>query len=984
MFKPIALPACRRRWRCDNIWLFAGIRLLAMWALVGAAVISLRAAALDKAQSEASNLSAAFEEQVRHVMLEVSGAMNLLEQRLKVEGPNFDLLKWAPVIPEIAAATMQVSIVGTDGRLIASTVDPHAHAKGIDLSDREYIRIHLDNPNVGIFIGKPVLGRVSHKVTIQISKRLTRADGSFAGVLVFSVAPRLLTSLHEKIDLGDHGVITLVGDDRVIRARFTKAGGNTTDPQVGIRLQAPHIFKAAASGNAGGYEASSSIDHVARIFSWRRVAGYPLIVLVGIGRADALAAAGRFAVVIVAMACLLTVVLGNVSVRLHAETRRRAENEAALAAERMKLESANHRLEVDIALRREGEERLHAAQETLRDAVDSISEAFVIFDKDDRMVMCNEAYRALYSASADKLVPGVSFEEILRNGLAKKVFLDAIGREEEWLADRMRVHKDPSHPIEAPLSGQRWALICERRMRDGGIAGLRVDITALKQTETRLRAALAHLDQVQRVAGIGSTTMNLTTGFLEWSSGACTLFGIDADTIEPAVEFFRRFVHPEDKEKVRAAAEQAALDGVPAPPLEYRIVRPDGMVRTVYRENAVEHDARGRPVGRIVTFKDITELKATEAQLRASNQHLAQAQRISGVGSIVHDFRTGERKCSDQLRVIFGIDDESFQPTIEAVLGFVHPDDRAAAQSAIQVAQAGVPATPREYRFIRPSGEVRVVYTEMEIIRDEAGRPFQRLTTFKDITELRAAQERERELYRQLMHSQKLEALGTLAGGIAHDLNNTLVPILALAKLALDDLAEDNPVREDIATIMRAGERARDLVKQILAYSRKQDLLKQEVDLAAVAREALPMLRASLPATIRIDEAIEPVPRLFGNAGELHQVIVNLVTNAAQAIGPAMGVISISVAMADGGIRLAVADTGCGMDAATVERIFEPFFTTKGVGEGTGLGLSVVHGIVKAHGGRIEVSSIPGKGTTFAIHLPVAEAASIEIEAVAA
>jgi signal transduction histidine kinase len=256
-----------------------------------------------------------------------------------------------------------------------------------------------------------------------------------------------------------------------------------------------------------------------------------------------------------------------------------------------------------------------------------------------------------------------------------------------------------------------------------------------------------------------------------------------------------------------------------------------------------------------------------------------------------------------------------------------------------------------------------------------------RLLELPSPKQLRQANEELHKLERQLMHSQKLEALGTLAGGVAHDLNNTLVPILALSKLALDDLPETSPVRPDIETIVRASERARDLVKQILAFSRKQALEKLQVDVALMSREALRMLRASLPASIQIVEQISEVPPVYGNAGELHQVVVNLVTNAAQAIGGGVGNIMVRLSgtaqrqsspLDEAGpeVCLSIADTGCGMDEATVERVFEPFFTTKAVGDGTGLGLSVVHGIVTRHGGRIAVRSSPGEGSEFTLWLP--------------
>ena len=243
-----------------------------------------------------------------------------------------------------------------------------------------------------------------------------------------------------------------------------------------------------------------------------------------------------------------------------------------------------------------------------------------------------------------------------------------------------------------------------------------------------------------------------------------------------------------------------------------------------------------------------------------------------------------------------------------------------------------------------------------------------------DITALKRAEEQRRALERQLQHSQRLESLGTLAGGVAHELNNTLVPIVALAKLLLEEVGEDQASRQDLETIATAGERARDLVKQILAFSRKQEAVRQPFDAAQIVHEALSMLRRSLPATIAIVEQIKQVPPLIGDAGGLQQVLVNLVTNAAQAIGSSKGIITVSVDIQEEEVHLAVADSGCGMDAKTMERMFEPFFTTKEVGEGTGLGLSVMHGIVVGHGGRIAVDSAPGKGTRFDLFFPVAAA----------
>jgi PAS domain S-box-containing protein len=256
-----------------------------------------------------------------------------------------------------------------------------------------------------------------------------------------------------------------------------------------------------------------------------------------------------------------------------------------------------------------------------------------------------------------------------------------------------------------------------------------------------------------------------------------------------------------------------------------------------------------------------------------------------------------------------------------------------------------------------------------------------RVGLWTEVTAIKRAEAERRSLEAQLHHSQRLEALGTLAGGAAHEINNALVPVIGLTKLMAGKHAEGSRERRNLDTILAGAERSRDLVKQILAFSRKEEERpKQNVDVAAVLRDALQLMRATVRTSIRFVEEIAPSPAIHGDPGQLQQMIVNIVTNAAQAIGEAHGWIAVTLRPeADGAhLRLSVADTGCGMDEATLARVFEPFFTTKPVGEGTGLGLSVVHGIVEAHRGRIEVTSTPGEGSRFDVLLPTASAAANE------
>jgi PAS domain S-box-containing protein len=250
-----------------------------------------------------------------------------------------------------------------------------------------------------------------------------------------------------------------------------------------------------------------------------------------------------------------------------------------------------------------------------------------------------------------------------------------------------------------------------------------------------------------------------------------------------------------------------------------------------------------------------------------------------------------------------------------------------------------------------------------------------RVGLWTEITAIKRAEAERSVLEAQLAHSQRLEALGTLAGGAAHEINNALVPTIALTKLVAKKLPADSRERRNLEMAVTGAERSRDLVKQILAFSRKGEVqaLSDSVDVGAVLRASLEFMRATVPTNIRFAEEIAPVPAIAGDPSQLRQVIINVMINAAQAIGGAQGSITASLSPeADGAqLRLSIADTGSGMDEATLSRVFEPFFTTKPVGEGAGLGLSVAYGIVKAHGGRLEAKSTAGQGSRFDIVLPV-------------
>lgn len=255
-----------------------------------------------------------------------------------------------------------------------------------------------------------------------------------------------------------------------------------------------------------------------------------------------------------------------------------------------------------------------------------------------------------------------------------------------------------------------------------------------------------------------------------------------------------------------------------------------------------------------------------------------------------------------------------------------------------------------------------------------------------DITERKRGEAERNQLESQLRQTQKLETIGTLAGGIAHDFNNILTPILAYSEMAEELLDKEHPARSDIDQVVKSANRAKDLVKQILTFSRQTEQEKFPLNPSAIVKEALKLLRASIPSSIEIKQEIEEeCGTILADPSQIHQVLMNLCTNAYQAMQPSGGVLTVTLSrvVVDGQVarlhqglsvgdhvRLTVEDSGSGMDAKTRERIYEPFFTTKNPGEGTGLGLSVVHGIVSKHGGAIVVDSEVGRGTKFDVYFP--------------
>jgi PAS domain S-box-containing protein len=389
-------------------------------------------------------------------------------------------------------------------------------------------------------------------------------------------------------------------------------------------------------------------------------------------------------------------------------------------------------------------------------------------------------------------------------------------------------------------------------------------------------------------------------------------------------------------------------------------------------------------------LRQLRRVAAGERALRESEERYALAMEGANEGHWDWDVRDDRLFLSPKMKMLDGQREDSEIGSRAAWLTQIvlHPDDSQRFEAALKDHFEG--RTPRfecEYRVRQPNGDWHWLFARGRCLLDPAGTPIRFVGSAIDVTGQKQAQFDREQLEAQLRQSQKMEAIGTLAGGIAHDFNNILGAILGYGELALQRCGAETDLRRYLDNVMHATERAKLLVERILGFSRSGLGDRVPVNVESVIRETLELLEASLPAGIRLQRRIEAGnAAVIGDATYLHQVMMNLCTNAMQAMEHG-GVLSVVLERREQNerrtlsrgslvpgpyVRLIVSDTGHGIPATVLERMFDPFFTTKDVGEGTGLGLSLVHGIVTDLGGAIDVTTMAGVGTQFEIWLPVA------------
>lgn len=364
------------------------------------------------------------------------------------------------------------------------------------------------------------------------------------------------------------------------------------------------------------------------------------------------------------------------------------------------------------------------------------------------------------------------------------------------------------------------------------------------------------------------------------------------------------------------------------------------------------------------------------------NYLLNAAQKLSSSGSWDMDVQTGDMVWSKQLYEIFAVPEESFRPDLENMIGFAHPDDRLLIHQAIAATLSQRNDINQEIRITRADGQERVVYFQTHCLASKQGKITRVIGNVTDITD-RKREDTER------LQAMKLHALGSLSSGMAHSLNNLILPILISSRMVLKNLPKtgSHDDRERLNRVVMAAERASELIAKVLTFGHREEPGFSQINFSEVVRNALRLIQVTSPATVKIESSIlNEVVMIEGDAAKLETIILDLASNAFASMEGSNGQLFIATCLLDviqdipgypvnvlpgHYVVLEVEDTGVGMDANIMSRIFEPFFTTKSNGMGTGLGLANVEGTVSIHNGYMQVRSTPGKGTSFKLYFPI-------------
>ena len=635
----------------------------------------------------------------------------------------------------------------------------------------------------------------------------------------------------------------------------------------------------------------------------------------------------------------------------------------------------------DITARKHAEAALHESEEKFAAAFISSPTAMVIQTLEGRVVEANRALCALVGYPHEDL-RGKTGAEL---GIVTERVRDEVLAAMERSGGSLR---NIEFKLRVRDGSLRDAVYAAELISLRGVPhrlGTLLDLTERKRAQEALRVSTQLLEASQSIAKVGGWELDLATRSLFWTAETYRLHDTTPEAHRPDMDAELAACLPESRPLLARALQAAIADGT-GYDLELAVLTRAGRkidVRTTCTVTLEE----GRPIKLTGIFQDITERKRAEATLRESEQRLTSIIDLAMDAIITVDETQRILIFNAAAGTMFRCSPaEAVGQSIER---FIPQRFRAAHGEQIRTfgaerPQARMMGLRGPVSALRADGEEFPTEVSISHVEVQGRRLYS--VILRDVSARLAAEANRDALEAQLRVSQKMEAIGTLASGIAHDFNNILGAICGYTELARQAAEHEPAIRESLDEVSKASMRAAVLVRQILAFSRQEKQQRQAIALAPVVDEVLKLLRAIVPASITFHIALAAdTCTVLANATQIHQVIMNLGTNAVHAMRDRTGRLEVTLencrvdarlaALAPElhpgpYVRLSVTDNGHGMDAATAGRIFDPFFTTKSSGDGTGLGLSVVHGIMRSHEGTITVRSRPGEGTTFDLYFP--------------
>jgi len=607
-------------------------------------------------------------------------------------------------------------------------------------------------------------------------------------------------------------------------------------------------------------------------------------------------------------------------------------------------------------------------------AIEAVSELVSIYDADDRLIFRNRAFRDLHHNTPEAIALGTRFEDYAKAVLAKGLPLDAVGREEEWLRIRLERHRNPQGPFELPRTDGTYYLINEQRLPNGGIAVIGINIAELKRTQKALKESEERFREFAEVASDWFWEMGADFRFTFFSGRAWEVTGKDPSDV---IGMSRLEITPENltDEKWQNHLEDLKHHR-PFRNFVYDVDAADGRRITVSTNGQPVFDQDGTFRGYRGTGTDVTKQRHADDTLRRSEELVRSF--IEGSPDAVSTkdldgrFTMMNQKCAELMgapaeELLGKSADEIFPDRLQLIADVREQDSNVIGSGK---------AHDFEYEMPAKDGQRTYVASKFPVC-DGEGNIIAIGTTSRDVTD-------RRQIESQLRQAQKMEAVGQLTGGIAHDFNNLLGVVVGNLELALGKSAAPDEQAGHIEKAIAAAERGARLTQSLLAFSRKQALRPSAIEAESLIDGMHDLLHRSLGEMVQVEAVCAPNLWLTeADPIQLENAILNLAINARDAM-PDGGILTIEArnVSLDGQtagqqqiepgdyVMMAVSDNGVGIAPELLDRIFEPFYTTKDVGQGSGLGLSMVFGFARQSGGCVTCDSEAGKGTTFKLYLP--------------